>query len=127
MVGRVPALLEYSQASTAAKAKALQELLGGCSTAQLRRLVLQEPSLLTRSSADLSRKLAALQQLTGLSAEAALMVVKQRPALLTRDASQLARSWRALSVWKFAPAFKAQLVLEHPLLLRLSPREVHGR
>jgi hypothetical protein len=36
-------------------------------------------------------------------------------------------SWRALSIWRLPHAVKVRLIEAHPLLLRLSAKELHGR
>ena len=49
------------------------------------------------------------------------------PFILTRSSRAVRGSWRALSIWRLPPAVKVRLIEEHPLLLRLSPQELHGR
>jgi hypothetical protein len=94
---------------------------------QLQAMVFEEPSLLWRSPSLVIRNLRVVQQLLSCGTEAALELVQRRPAVLTRSAKSLSASYKALSVWEFDGEEKRQLLHEHPLLLRLSPRELHLR
>ncbi|KAF8067116.1 CLMP1 [Scenedesmus sp. PABB004] len=126
LVASAPCLLEYSASGVSDKVGALGELLAA-TPALLRRLVLEEPCLLTRGPGQLGARLVFIGSLTGVDPGAAQAMARARPCLLTRSEAQLARSYRALSIWRLPPDYKAALLAEHPLLLRLSPREVHGR
>ncbi len=121
----MPGVLEYSAASLESRVSGLKKLLGGAKA--LRTLLAEEPSLLTRSPSDVSAKLEALGTMLGLEQPQVLRLVLRRPSLLTTSTHAVRGSWSALSVWRFSPGFKAELIAEHPLLLRLSAREVHGR
>jgi hypothetical protein len=90
-------------------------------------LVFQQPALLYYRSKELTNKMEQLQELLGWDRPHLQCLVWRRPALLTRSVGAVERSYRALSVWKFETEYKQELLLAHPLLLRLSPREVHGR
>lgn len=129
-----PRLLECSEDRLRDRPILLQRLLGReammkCNQ-RIGALVLREPTLMTRATDTLMERLKVLAELLGGGpfgeARAARMTV-QRPALLTRSAASLRSSWRALSIWRLSDKQKQDLVCMTPLLLRLSPLEVHGR
>jgi hypothetical protein len=70
---------------------------------------------------------AILAEMTGLCSAQACSLVAARPAILTRSSRAVSGSWRALSPWRLPHAMKVRLIEEHPLLLRLSSQELHGR
>ena len=94
---------------------------------QLAHLVVQQPMLLYYSSQYLQSKIQQLQEVLGFDWPSLQWLLWRRPALLTRSVGAAERSYRSLSVWKFDSEYKKELLLEHPLLLRLAPREIHGR
>ncbi|MEW5301748.1 MAG: hypothetical protein WDW36_004586 [Sanguina aurantia] len=94
---------------------------------QLQRMVTQEPTLITRPAELIIQRLQLLKELLACGRTEVLELVTRRPSLLTRSAETVSRSMRALSIWQFSVALKMDLVREHPLLLRMSPSEVHFR
>ncbi len=94
---------------------------------QLQGIAFHEPSILMRSTSVIQRNLRCITQLTGCSMQAALDLVARRPSLLSKSPRSLGQSFNALSVWHFSTEDKLELITSHPLLLRLSPREVHSR
>ena len=119
-----PAIIKFSTQRTEEFVAGLGRLIPHD---RLQVMVFREPSLLSRSHATLVRNMRAMQQLFGLSTQHAVEMVVRRPSLLTRSPAQLRRSFLALSVWRFSQEEKLKLLLAHPVLLRLSPAEVHGR
>jgi len=120
-----PLVFERSLAATQAHVAAL---LAVFSRAQLRSIALREPAVVGRSSAAVLRNVQALAALLpSLSRGALVQLLLQRPSLLTRSDATLGRAFRALSIWHLDAAYKTELIAAHPSLLRLSPREVHGR
>lgn len=124
LVHSSPILLSYS-------AERLQQHVATLSSAiplpQLQQMVMQEPTLITRPASTILERLQALRELLSCGRAEALQIVARRPALLTRNAQTLRQSLTALSIWKMAVGPKLELVRRHPVLLRLSPQEVHFR
>jgi hypothetical protein len=124
LVWAQPRVLRMSTQQVQARVTALTKVIPHH---QLQAMVFEEPSLLWRSPSLVIRNLRVVQQLLSCGTEAALELVQRRPAVLTRSAKALSASYRALSVWEFGGEEKRQLLCEHPLLLRLSPKELHLR
>lgn len=124
LASRYPAVLGPSPDSMHARVKALAAVF---SLERLQTLVFEEASLLTRSPDTVLRNLASLKKTLSCSQELALELVWRRPCLLTKSPKALSGSFRALSIWKFSTQEKRELLTAHPLLLRLSGQEVHGR
>mmetsp|Transcript_13951 Transcript_13951/g.30154 ORF Transcript_13951/g.30154 Transcript_13951/m.30154 type:complete len:600 (+) Transcript_13951:88-1887(+) len=116
-------VLMYSEERITKQLTALLELF---TKQQLTTMLFREPSLFMRTYASVMERVTSMQQILG-SKSAALDLAARRPSLLTKDSESLERSYRALSIWRLKPEEKQKLIDEHPLLLRLSPREVHHR
>lgn len=124
IVSRCPTVLQYS---TQRMEEQLFCLFQDISPANVKTMVMRDPEILNKSAAVLLRNASMLQQLLQCYRADMVDLVIRRPSILTCSTKSVASSYRALSIWKFTPEQKLQLFKAHPLLLRLSAREVHGR
>ncbi len=124
-IQRCPTILELSTATIQHNAEQLHTI--PLSKSQLTHLATTEPGYISQAAATTKERLQRLQQLLQLTPKQALQLVMRRPALLLKNANSLSNAHRALSIWDFSASFKQQLLLEHPLLLRLAGQEVSGR
>ncbi len=125
LVLHYPKVLTFSEQAQAAKVAALTE--GGIPLAQLQTMVCLDPSLLARSSDKVLASLRALQQATSISMTAAVSLAERRPAILSKSPLSSSRCYRALSIWKLTKEEKLEMIQKHPLLMQMSPSELHRR
>ena len=119
-----PQVLTFSEQAITAKVAVLSAVV---SLDSLQIMVCDQPSLLARSSDKILLTLRALQAATGKSMQQAFGLAERRPSILAKSAAAPSRCYRALSVWKLTPGEKDEMLQKHPLLLSMSPNEVHRR
>ncbi|KAG1654199.1 hypothetical protein FOA52_009380 [Chlamydomonas sp. UWO 241] len=119
-----PEILQQSESGLAAKVALLLEAIP---RERLQTMVFREPSLLCRSAAKIIASLRTVREATSMSSSDVAVVLDRRPAILAKSAISSSRCYRALSIWRMTQDEKHALIREHPLLLQLSPREVHFR
>ena len=119
-----PKVLSFSESSISSKVSALCQAFP---IETVREMLCREPSLLARSTEKVLSSLSQLRALVGGSKDRAVGLAKRRPSILTKSAASQQRCYRALSVWKLTAAEKDEMVQKHPLLLSMSPLELHLR
>ena len=119
-----PKVLSFSEENIAGKVSALCQAFP---VESVREMVCRQPSLLARSSDKVLASLSQLKAVVGVSKERAAGLAERRPSILAKSSASSERCYRALSVWKLAKAEKDEMVQKHPLLLSLSPQELHLR
>lgn len=124
LVQAYPEVLRQSAQRTCEKIAALTDLVP---RHELKTMIFREPSLLVRSTTKVLQSFRATQDATGMSTRTLQGLVARRPSVLTRSSEKPARTYKSLSIWRFSKDDKQHLISAHPVLLRLSPREVHLR
>ena len=124
LVLRQPPLLLLPPSRTQDHVARLSKLLP---SNDVHHMVLEEPSLLQRSVNSSRSSYQTVQRLLGVEAEDVAVLLTRRPTLLTKSPTSLEDTYRALSVWELSDQDKLTLITAHPLLLRLSRRELQCR
>lgn len=121
-----PPILHQSSESVEAKVKLLLNMTK-LPREGLACMMFRQPSVLCRSVDKLQRIFHAVRDVTMMSNGDVVRVMEKRPSILVRHVSMPSRCYRALSIWRMSQEEKHALITAHPLLLQLSPREVHFR
>ncbi|GAX75417.1 hypothetical protein CEUSTIGMA_g2861.t1 [Chlamydomonas eustigma] len=124
MILSYPRILTFSEKAQASKISSLSIVIPLNS---LRLMLCRSPSLLTKSVDKILASFNTLQSSTGIPKREVIGLLKRRPAILSKAAASTELCYRAMSIWRLTREEKTEMIQKHPLLMQLSPRELHLR